>query len=275
MSETCYTNGRIFPGEEAFSIARPRKCRRVCCFPQALVFVPVGTDPAPQRVTLTVDEYETIRLIDKEGLSQEQCGDFMQVARTTVQQIYASARKKLADVLVDGLPLRIEGGDYQLCSGDSQGCGCTNCYKQKFNQQHAKPKGEHIMRIAVTYENGEIFQHFGHTEQFKIYDVEDGKIISSEVVDAGGSGHGALAGVLSALKVDALICGGIGGGAQMALSDVGIRLYGGVSGNADAAVEALAAGELDFNPNVRCDHHDHHGEGHSCGSHGCGHHSCD
>ena len=85
------------------------------------------------------------------------------------------------------------------------------------------------MRIAVTYENGEIFQHFGHTEQFKIYDVEDGKIISSEVVDAGGSGHGALAGVLSALKVDALICGGIGGGAQMALSDVGIRLYGGVS----------------------------------------------
>ena len=113
------------------------------------------------------------------------------------------------------------------------------------------------MRIAVTYENGEIFQHFGHTEQFKIYDVEDGKIISSEVVDAGGSGHGALA------------------GARMALSDVGIRLYGGVSGNADAAAEALTAGELDFNPNVRCDHHDHHGEGHSCGSHGCGHHSCD
>ena len=131
------------------------------------------------------------------------------------------------------------------------------------------------MRIAVTYENEEIFQHFGHTEQFKIYDVEDGKIISSKVVDAGGSGHGALAGVLSALKVDALICGGIGGSAQMALSDVGIRLYGGVSGNADAAAEALAAGELDFNPNVRCDHHDHHGEGHSCGSHGCGHHSCD
>ena len=78
-----------------------------------------------------------------------------------------------------------------------------------------------------------------------------------------------------ALKVDALICGGIGGGAQMALSDVGIRLYGGVSGNADAAAEALVAGKLDFNPNVRCDHHDHHGEGHSCGSHGCGHHSCD
>ena len=98
-----------------------------------------------------------------------------------------------------------------------------------------------MMRIAVTYENGEIFQHFGHTEQFKIYDVQDGKIIASEVVDTNGSGHGALAGVLSALNVDALICGGIGGGAQMALEAAGIRLYGGVSGSADAAAEALAA----------------------------------
>ena len=131
-----------------------------------------------------------------------------------------------------------------------------------------------MMRIAVTYENGSVFQHFGHMEQFKIYDVQDGKIIASEVVDTAGSGHGALAGVLSALNVDALICGGIGGGAQMALEAAGIRLYGGVSGSADAAAEALAAGKLDFNPDVRCDHHDHHGEGHTCGSHGCGSHSC-
>ena len=198
----------------------------------------------------------------------------MQVARTTVQQIYAGARKKLADVLVDGLPLRIEGGDYQLCNGSNRACGCTNCYKQKFNQQYAKPKGEHIMRIAVTYENGEIFQHFGHTEQFKVYDVENGKIVSSEVVDTNGSGHGALAGVLSALHVDALICGGIGGGAQAALAAAGIQLYGGVSGDADQAAEALAAGTLAYNPNVMCSHHgEHHHEG-NCGDHGCGHHSC-
>ena len=130
------------------------------------------------------------------------------------------------------------------------------------------------MKIAVTYSNGEIFQHFGHTEQFKVYTVDGNKILSNEVIDTNGSGHGALAGLLSRLDVDVLICGGIGGGAQMALSDAGIRLYGGVSGSADAAAEALAAGELDFNPNVRCDHHDHHGEGHSCGSHGCDHHSC-
>ena len=131
------------------------------------------------------------------------------------------------------------------------------------------------MRIAVTYENGMVFQHFGHTQQFKVYDVQDGKVISAQVVDTNGSGHGALAGVLSALNADILICGGIGGGAQMALAAANIRLYGGVSGEADKAVEAFLSGQLDFNPNVRCSHHDHeHGEGHACGDHGCGSHSC-
>ena len=131
------------------------------------------------------------------------------------------------------------------------------------------------MTIAVTYMNGQIFQHFGHTEQFKVYDVQEGKIVASEVVDTMGSGHGALAGVLTALNADVLICGGIGGGAQMALASAGIKLYGGVSGNADAAVEAFISGELAFNPNVKCNHHDHHhGEGHTCGDHGCGSHNC-
>lgn len=132
------------------------------------------------------------------------------------------------------------------------------------------------MRIAVTYEDGEIFQHFGHTAQFKVYDVQDGKIVSSEVVDTNGSGHGALAGVLTALNVDALICGGIGGGAQMALAAAGIQLYGGVSGSADEAAQALAEGNLTYNPNVKCSHHGehHHGEEHHCGEHGCGSHNC-
>ena len=131
------------------------------------------------------------------------------------------------------------------------------------------------MRIAVTYDNGDIFQHFGHTEQFKVYDVDNGAIVASQVVDTNGSGHGALAGVLSALNADVLICGGIGGGAQMALAQAGIKLYGGVSGNADAAVAAFLNGKLDFNPDVRCNHHDHHHEeDHVCGDHGCGSHSC-
>ena len=116
-----------------------------------------------------------------------------------------------------------------------------------------------------------IFQHFGHTQQFKVYEVQDGAVVASEVVDTNGSGHGALAGVLRVLGADVLICGGIGGGAQMALQQAGIALYGGCSGDADAAVEDLLAGTLRFNPNVRCNHHDHeHGEGHTCGDHGCG-----
>lgn len=131
------------------------------------------------------------------------------------------------------------------------------------------------MKIAVTYENGQIFQHFGHTENFKIYDVLGKDIISSEVVSSGGNGHGALAGMLKSLNVAVLICGGIGGGAQTALAEAGIMLYGGVSGSADDAVKALLEGTLLFNPNVQCNHHDHdHGEGHTCGSHGCGSHSC-
>ena len=127
------------------------------------------------------------------------------------------------------------------------------------------------MKIAVTYENGQIFQHFGHTAQFKLYEVENGKIVNSKVVDTNGSGHGALAGLLSSLNADVLICGGIGGGAQMALAQAGIKLFGGVNGNADEAVEAFLANSLNYDPEAKCDHHDHHhGEGHNCGDHGCG-----
>ena len=250
---------------------RKVKCRRVCHYPQTLEFLPQNNDAEQEPIILTVDEYETIRLIDRRGMSQEQCAAFMQIARTTVQRIYETARKKLADFVVEGRPLRIEGGDFRLCNGSSTGCGCVDCFKQKIYEKY-KEKGEDIMRIAVTYANGEIFQHFGHTEEFKVYDVQDGKVVASEVVDTNGQGHGALAGVLTALKADVLICGGIGGGAQMALAAAGIKLYGGVSGSADAAVEALLAGTLDYNPAVKCSHHGEHGEGHTCGEHGCGGH---
>ena len=247
---------------------RKVKCRKVCHYPQTLEFLPQNNNAELEPIVLTVDEYEAIRLIDRRGMSQEQCAAFMQIARTTVQRIYETARKKLADFVVEGRSLRIEGGDFRLCNGSSTGCGCVDCFKQKLYEKY-KEKGEDIMRIAVTYENGEIFQHFGHTEEFKVYDVQDGKVVASEVVNTNGQGHGALAGVLTALKADVLICGGIGGGAQMALAAAGIKLYGGVSGSADAAVEALLAGNLDYNPAVKCNHH---GEGHTCGENGCGGH---
>lgn len=241
---------------------RKVKCRKVCHYPQTLEFLPQNNNAELEPIVLTVDEYEAIRLIDRCSMSQEQCAAFMQIARTTVQRIYETARKKLADFVVEGRPLRIEGGDFRLCNGSSTGCGCVDCFKQKLYEKY-KEKGEDIMRIAVTYANGEIFQHFGHTEEFKVYDVQDGKVVASEVVDTNGQGHGALAGVLTALKADVLICGGIGGGAQMALAAAGIKLYGGVSGSADAAVEALLAGNLDYNPAVKCNHHGEHG----CGGH--------
>jgi len=127
------------------------------------------------------------------------------------------------------------------------------------------------MKIAVTYENGEIFGHFGHTKQFKLYTAENGKVVSSEVIDTNDSGHGALAGLLSSLGADVLICGGIGKGAQTALALEGIKLFGGVCGNADEAVEAFLANSLVYDPEAKCDHHDHENkDGHNCGEHGCG-----
>lgn len=129
------------------------------------------------------------------------------------------------------------------------------------------------MKIAVTYDNGNIFQHFGKTENFKIYEVEDHNVISSEVISSNGTGHGALAGLLAEQSVDVLICGGIGGGAQAALAEAGIELCSGAQGDADQAVEAYLKGEL-TSSGATCDHH--HDEGHSCGHHGeehdCGHH---
>ena len=129
------------------------------------------------------------------------------------------------------------------------------------------------MRIAVTYENGNVFQHFGHTETFKVYEVEEGKVVSSELIGSNGSGHGALASLLNDKGIDVLICGGIGGGAQNALAERGIELCAGASGNTDEAVEAYLRGEL-INTGANCDHH-HHEDGHSCGDHGCGDHDHD
>lgn len=125
------------------------------------------------------------------------------------------------------------------------------------------------MKIAVTYEDGQVFQHFGHCGNFKLYQVENGKVTDTAVVGTGGSGHGALAGFLKEQGVDTLICGGIGGGARTALSDMGIEFYPGVSGEADKAVDALLAGNLAYDPDTVCSHH--HGEEHACQSHGEGH----
>ena len=127
------------------------------------------------------------------------------------------------------------------------------------------------MKIAVTYDNENVFQHFGKTENFKVYEVEDDKVVSSEVIGSNGTGHGALAGLLAEQGINVLICGGIGEGAQTALTEAGIEMVAGAQGNTDDVVEAYLKGEL-VSTGANCDHH-HHEEGHSCGSHEEGH-SC-
>ena len=128
------------------------------------------------------------------------------------------------------------------------------------------------MKIAVPFANGEVFQHFGHTEHFKLYEIEAGQVVSSQIIDTNGSGHEALAGFLADLDVSVLLCGGIGSGAQAALADADIEICSGAQGDADVAVNAYLNGELK-SAGVNCDHHHDHDEGDACGGNcggGCG-----
>lgn len=238
---------------------RITKRRKIRGFPNYYCFIPEDADPGRiETIMLSLDEFETIRLLDHEGLNQEECAARMGVARTTVTAMYESARRKTVAAIVEGKKLCIAGGNIEI---DRERNGLN---------VDIKSKGEKTMRVAVTYDNGNVFGHFGRTEQFKVYDIEDGKIVSSMILDTNGEGCGALAGILNLADVDALICGGIGGGAQMALQEAGIRLYAGASGNTDAVVEALIAGTLDASGEANCDHHDHeHSAGHSCGHGKC------
>lgn len=257
-------------------MARPQKCRRICNVPQTDSFRPEkhrGEIP----IIMTVDEYEVIRLVDLEEKTHEQCALQMDISRSTVQEIYENARRKLAACIVYGRKLVIAGGNYRVCDG-RENCRCElKCRQADNNKRTAlknRNRGGFTMKIAVPYENGQIFQHFGHTERFKFYETDNTEIVNSEIIETAGSGHGALAGFLMKHGADTLICGGIGGGALTALAEAGIRLYGGVSGDADTAVTELLSGKLNYNPDVQCSHHEHHGENNSCGSHSCGNKGC-
>ena len=248
-------------------MSRPLKKRRVCALPRSSHFLPdtISSGEMLPPVKISLEEYECIRLLDYEGMTQEECAQQMGVARTTVQALYVTARKRIAGCLVEARPLVIDGGNFELCPA---------CRFNRHPSRLIVQKGSNdIMKIAVTYENGQIFQHFGHTAQFKVYTVENNIITESHILDSNGAGHGALATLLQEEKIDTLICGGIGAGAQNALAQVGVTLYGGVQGDADTAVNDLLAGKLAYDPAVHCSHHEH-GEGHTCGSHGCGNHHC-
>ena len=238
---------------------RMPKCRRICGFPDYYSFVPEEADSEKvDTITLSLDEFETIKLLDYEGLNQQDCAARMGVARTTVTAMYDSARRKMAEAFVEGKRLSIAGGNIEI---DRE--------RNKLSVELGS-KGDNTMRVAVTYDNGEVFGHFGKTEQFKVYDIEEGKVVNSQILGTNGEGCGALAGILNIANVDALICGGIGGGAKNALEEAGIKLYAGAAGSTDAAVDALIAGTLNATGEANCDHHDHeHGDGHTCGHGKC------
>ncbi len=169
---------------------RPRKCRKVCCLPRNLGFVPEQPcEEAP--VLLTVDEYEALRLIDREGFSQEQCGSYMDIARATVQQIYTSARKKIADALVEGRAIRITGGDYRLCDGKESYCGCGGCRKHRLSCNHTAQQKEKRMKVMIPLDENkvDVCPTFARAPYFLCGDENQVTILENPAANAqGGAG---------------------------------------------------------------------------------------
>lgn len=192
------------------------------------------------KVVLSVEEYETIRLIDYLDYSQDECAKQMQISRSSVVSLYNNARKKIARFLLEGCALNIEGGHYKI----------------------EENKGEKIMKVAVTCVEGQVFQHFGHCPSFLVCTIEEGKIVSTSMLNTLGTGCGALAGFLKNHHIDVVICGGIGAGAKNHITAAGMTILPGASGDALAQVESYIAGTLNYDPNTECDHH--HEDGHDC-----------
>lgn len=244
---------------------RPCKRRRVCVKPRYVEFLSTESN-SKETVNLTVDEFECLRLLDYEQITQEECAKKMNIARTTVTSIYQEARYKLMDAIINGKKVLISGGNYEVCS-EHENCMGYNCLTD--NMVIKQRKDDIYMRIAVTYDNGQVFQHFGKTQQFKIYDVDESKVIETFILDSNGAGHGALADVLRRNKVDLLICGGIGNGAVNALAKCNVNVCAGTSGDTDQLIEQYLKGELELNGKSNCNHHHEHEEHHEChcGSH--------
>lgn len=228
---------------------RRKKCRKVCQMPAMQEFRPVGSAPRKSAVILSVDEYEAIRLIDRQEFSQEECSGYMRVARTTVQAIYNSARKKLAEALVEGLPLRIEGGDYQLCDGKEEYCGCGGCQKHRCRQM---PGGQSLreekpMRIAVPLDENQedVCAVLSRAPYFLFW--EDGKkTIAENPAAAAQSGAGVQAAqFLADSGINALITPRCGQNAADVFVAAGIKIYKAAHKTAAEALAALENGTLE------------------------------
>jgi len=221
-------------------VPRPKKCRKVCQMPTTKEFQPIGDTSCKASVILTVDEYEAIRLIDKQGFSQEECSNYMQVARTTVQLIYNSARKKLADALVDGLSIRIEGGDFQLCDGNEDYCGCGGCRRHRRGCVQRNIQEDGKMRIAIPLDENkqDVCIVLARAPYFLLR--EDGKdtIVENPAAQAHGGAGIHAAQFLVDSGVNVLITVRCGQNAADVFKAAGMKIY--KSAN-KAAAEDLAA----------------------------------
>lgn len=226
---------------------RPRKCRKVCQMPQTRAFYPAGEISDGPAVVLTVDEYEAIRLIDKQGFSQEECSNYMQVARTTVQLIYNSARKKLADALVDGLVLRIEGGSYQLCDGKQIYRGCGGCKRQRRVCEQMIMKEDGVMRIAIPLDENkkDVCIVLARAPYFLFREEGDDRIVENPAASANSGAGIQVAQFLTDEKVDCLITVRCGQNAAEVFKAAGMKIYKSVSKIAADDLKAMEEGRLE------------------------------
>ena len=234
---------------------RPRKCRRVCQIPRAGGFRPVVSEPSgpaavqeeEEAVILTVDEYEAIRLIDREGLSQEECSEYMQVARTTAQLIYNTARKKLADALVLGLPLRIEGGNYRICDGLHEHGGCTCCRRQWKSCVLLHDKEDGVVRMAIPLDENkeDVCIVLGRAPFFLFRENGEDTILENPAAQAEGGAGLQVAQFLVDNGADVLITVRCGQNAGDIFREAGIKIYKSVNKAAADDLAALEAGTLE------------------------------
>ena len=239
-------------------MARPKKKRYISLLPTSSEFIATKSD-SRTKIYLSIDELEVIKLLDYENLSQEEAAYRMNVARTTVTAIYDKARKKIANFLLGGHKLIVQNGDESVFKSN---------ILVSLEIIESNKGDKTIMRIALPYENGEIFQHFGKTPAFKIYDIENKRVLKTEIHSCEGSGHAALGGWLVAHHVDAVICGGIGAGAIGVLEGSNIKVFTGVVGQADKAIKDLLNGTLECGTTDNCDCHEQANEEEChCGCH--------
>ena len=224
---------------------RPVKCRRVCKLPQNLGFTPVNSFYDEEPVILSVDEFETLRLIDREGLSQEECGAYMDVARTTVQQIYTSARKKIADALVEGRTLKIQGGQYKLCNPQDPCPGCPGCRRQKIINKHKKEDGPMKIAIPLDENKQDVCPVLARAPYFLFSVNGETEILENPAAQAQGGAGLKAAQFLVDQETDVILTARCGQNSADVFDTADIRIYKTNSSSAEENLKAFAEEKLE------------------------------